>query len=310
MSLNSRPKWPTLLDPTFRTIFNDTEKQFPSQLGKIFNIQSSDKAYEKDTSVSGLGKLVQKPEGDAIVYEAPTNGYPVTYSHLTFGKGEGITYEMYEDDQYNIIKKAPSRLARAKMRTREQFGADIFNFGFTYGGGGSALFNGGDGKALFATDHPLKNGGTQSNYTTADLDEDSLETALVTMRATKDNKGELQMVMPDTLIVPPALEKEARILLESQQRTGTGNNDINPYKGKLNLVVWDFLGSAAGGSDTAWFVVDSSQHELNWFNRDDRGIEGPEYDFDTKTAKWSVVCRWSAGFSDWRGVYGSKGDNS
>jgi phage major head subunit gpT-like protein len=310
MSLNARPKWPSLLDPSFRTIYSETEKQFPSVIGKVFNVQSSDKAYEKDTSVSGLGKLVQKPEGDAIVYEAPTNGYPVVYTHLTFAKGEAVTYEMYEDDQYNIIRKAPKRLALAKMRTREQFAADILNFGFTYGGGGSALFNGGDGKALFATDHPLKSGGTQSNYTTADLDEDSLEAGLVAMRATKDNKGELQMVSPDTLIVPPALEKEARILLDSQQRTGTANNDINPYKGKLNLIVWDFLGAAAGGSDTAWFLVDSSQDSLNWFNRDDRGIEGPEYDFDTKTAKWSVVARWSAGFSDWRGIYGSKGDNS
>lgn len=99
-------------------------------------------------------------------------------------------------------------------------------------------------------------------------------------------------------------------MLESQQRTGTANNDINPYKGSLNLVVWDFLGSAAGGSDTAWFLLDSSQHELNWFNREDAGLDGPEYDFDTKTAKWSVLARWSAGYSDWRGVFGSKGDNS
>lgn len=308
--MNKRPKWPILLDPSFRTIYNDTEKQYPSQLANIFNVNSSDKAYEKDTSVSGLGKLAQKPEGDAIVYETPVNGYPVVYSHLTFAKGEGITYEMYQDDQYNIIKKSPRRLALAKMRTREQFGADILNHGFTYGGGGMAAFNGGDGKALFAADHPIKSGGTQSNLTTADLDEDALEEAIVRMRATKDNKGELQMIQPDTLVVPPALEKEARILLESQQRTGTGNNDINPYKGRMKLVVWDFLGAAAGGSDTAWFILDSNEHALNWFNRDDRGIEGPEYDFDTKTAKWSLVARWSAGFSDWRGIYGSLGDNS
>lgn len=308
--MNDRPKWPQLLDPSFRAIFNATEKEFPSQLSNIFTINSSDKAYEKDTSVSGLGKLVQKPEGDAIVYESPVAGYNTIYTHLTFGKGEAITYEMYEDDAYNVIKRAPARLARAKMHAREQFGADILNFGFTYGGGGSALFNGADGKALFAIDHPSKEGAIQSNYTTADLDEDSLEVALVTMRATKDNKGELTMFTPDTLVVAPALEKEARILLESQQRTGTANNDINPYKGRLKLVVWDYLGLAAGGSDTAWFVMDSKQAMLNWFNRDDRGVEGPEYDFDTKTAKWSVVARWSAGFSDWRGIYGSKGDNS
>ena len=146
--------------------------------------------------------------------------------------------------------------------------------------------------------------------TTADLAEDSLEDAMVRMRATLDDKGQLMMIRPDTLVIPPALEKEARILLNSQQRVGTANNDINPYKGMLNIVVWDYLGSAAGGSDTAWFLLDSSMHRLTWFNRSDRGVEGPDYDFDTKTAKWSVVVRNSVGFTDWRGVFGSKGDNS
>lgn len=310
MALNARPEWPILLDPSFRTVYNMTEKQFDSKIDQIFTVNTTTKAYEKDTSVSGLGRLVQKAEGDSIVFEKPTSGYPVTYTPLTFAKGEMVTKEMYDDDLTNIIKKAPARLAIAKNRTKEYFAADLFNYGATYGGGGSNLFSGGDGKALFATDHPLKSGGTQSNYVGDDLDEDSLENGIVTMRATKDNKGELQLVTPKLLLVPPALEKEARILLESTQRTGTSNNDINPYKGALKLVVWDFLGSAAGGSDTAWFLIDTDMAELNWFNRDDTGIEGPEYDFDTKTAKWSTLARWAAGFSDWRGVYGSKGDNS
>lgn len=310
MALNARPVWPTLLDPSFRKIYNDTEKRFESKIASIFNVENTDKAYEKDTSVSSLGRLVPKSEGDSIVYSKPTAGYPVVYTPLTWALGEIITHEMYEDDLTNIMKKSPRRLSQAKMTTKEYFGADIFNYGFTYGGGGSALFNGGDGKALFATDHPLKSGGTMSNYTTADLDEDALEAAMVSMRATKDNKGELQLIQPDTLLVPPALEKEARILLESTQRTGTANNDINPYKGALKIVVWDFIGSAAGGSDTAWFLLDSSQHQVNWFNREDTGVEGPEYDFDTKDAKWSVLARWAVGFSDWRGTYASKGDNS
>lgn len=310
MSLNARPVWPTLLDPSFRAIYNATEKEFPSQLSTVFTVESTDKAYIKDTSVSGLGKLVQKAEGDAIVYQKPVSGYPVTYTPLTFASGEIITYEMYQDDLTNIMKKSPARLARAKMHAREKFGADLLNYGFTYGGGADTLFQGGDGKALFASDHPLKAGATQSNLTTADLDEDALETAMVTMRATKDNKGELQMVMPKILVVPPSLEKEARILLDSTLRTGTANNDINPYKGALTIVVWDYIGSAAGGSDTAWFLIDPTVAQLNWFDRDDRGVEGPEYDFDTKDAKWSVVARYTCGFTDWRGIYGSKGDNS
>lgn len=189
--------------------------------------------------------------------------------------------------------------------------ADILNYGFTAGGGGLSAFTSGDALALFSTVHTREDGGaTQSNQTTADLAEDSIEAGLVAMRTTLDHKGQLYMSKADTLVVAPALEKEARILLDSQQRVGTANNDINPYQGALKLVVWDFLGSAAGGSDTAWFLFDSSLHALNFFNRSDRGLEGPDWDFDTKTARWSVDVRHSVGFSGWRGVYGSKGDNS
>lgn len=308
---SARPNWPDILDVSFRTIYSQTEKTFPSVYRNIFNVESSDRATEKTSSASGLSRLVLKGEGDAIKFEDPTQGYDVTFSHLTRGLGSSVTMELWEDDQFGIIKQRPRALALAKMRTMEQFAADIFNYGFTAGGGGIATFTSGDGKALFATDHPRTDGGTaQSNMTTADLAEDSLEAALVAMRATVDDKGQLMYVQPDTLVVPPALEKEARILLGSQGRVGTANNDLNPYKGALNLVVWDYLGSAAGGSDTAWFVLDSSNHKLTWFDRSDRGVEGPEWDFNTKTAKWSVVVRNSVGFSDWRGVYGSKGDNS
>lgn len=308
---STRPQWPDLLDPSFRTIYGEEVKDIPTKYQTIFNVETSQKNIEKDSSASGLSKLVQKSEGNAITYEDPNQGYDVTYTHLTWGLGSQITQEMWEDDQYGVMKRRARELAKAKARTMEQFGADIFNNGFTAGGGGLASFTAGDAVALFSASHPRTDGGTaQSNTTTNDLAEDSLEVALVTMRATLDDKGQLQMITPDTLVVPPALEKEARILLDSTGRTGSANNDINPYKGRLNLVVWDYLGSAAGGSDTAWFVLDSSYHQLNWFTRSDRGLEGPEYDFDTKTAKWSVVCRWSAGWSGWRGVYGSKGDNS
>lgn len=308
---SSRPQWPALLDVSYRAIYKQTEANIQSVRNQIFNVESSTRAFEKFSSASGLSRLVLKGEGDAIKYEDPAAGYPVTYSHLTRGLGSSVTYEMYEDDQFGVIRDRPKQLALAKERTLEQFAADVLNYGFTAGGGGTATFTGGDAKALFATDHPRTDGGTaQSNYTTADLSEDALEDAMVRMRATLDDKGQLQMVRPDTLVIPPALEKEARILLNSQNRVGTANNDVNPYKGMLNIVVWDYLGSAAGGSDTAWFLLDSSMHRLTWFNRSDRGVEGPDYDFDTKTAKWSVVVRNSVGFTDWRGVFGSKGDNS
>lgn len=308
---NTRPAWPDILDVSFRTIYGEELKDVATNYGNVFHNLSSDRNIEKDSSASGLSKLVQFSEGEEVSYEEKNQGYDVTYTHTKFGLASQVTQELWEDDQFNQMKRIPTDLARAKMRTLDQAGADIFNYGFTVGGGGLSTFTAGDAVALFSSAHTRTDGGSnQSNTTTADLAEDSLETALVSMRATVDNKGQLVSIQPDTLVVPPALEKEARILLDSQQRTGTANNDINPYKGRLNLVVWDRLGSAAGGSDTAWFVMDKSAHYLNHFMRSDRGLEGPEWDFNTKSAKWSVVCRWSFGWSDWRGIYGSKGDNS
>lgn len=306
-----RPSWPDLLDPTFRKIYGQEEEQLPQKVDSIFNMLTSSKNIEKDSSASGLSKMVQRSEAQSVTFEDPNQGYDVTYTHVIRSLGTSVSREMWEDDQHNTVTRLPRDLAISKVYTKEQVGADVFNYGFTAGGGGEAVFTSGDAKALFATDHPRTDGGTaQSNYTTSDLNETSIETALVTMRATLNDKGQLAMVMPDTLLIPPALEKEAMILMESSQRVGTANNDVNPYKGKLNVVVWDYLGSAAGGSDTAWFILDSRRHKLNWFTRVDHGLEGPDWDFQNKVARWTIDCRWSVGFSDFRGAYGSKGDNS
>ena len=306
-----RPQWPDLLDPRFRKIYGDEVKSIPSIGSTLFHVESSSKNIEKESSASGLSKLIRRSEGQAISYEDEIQGFDVTYTHVEDSLGTSVSNQLWEDDQFNVIKRKPQHLAQAKVRSQEQMMADVFNYGFTAGGGGVSTFTSGDVLALFSNAHTREDGGaTQSNYVTTDLNEASLEAATVGMRSQLDAKGQLYMSKADTLVVAPALEKEARILLNSTLRVGTANNDINPYQGLLKLVVWDFLGSAAGGSDTAWFVIDSSQHALNFFKRSDRGLEGPEWDFDTKTAKWTVDVRWSVGFSGWRGVYGSKGDNS
>lgn len=305
------PQWPDILDPRFRKIYGDELKAIPTVGPSIFHMETSSRNQEKDSSASGLSKLVRRSEGQAITYEDEVQGYDVTYTHVEDALGASVSNKLWEDDQFNIMLKKPTHLARAKARTQEQMQADIFNYSFTAGGGGLSTFTSGDALALFSNAHTREDGGaTQSNYATTDLNEAALETSLTTIRATLDHKGQLFMAKGDTLVVPPSLEKEARILLDSTQRVGTANNDINPYQGALKLIVWDFLGSAAGGSDTAWFVLDSSLHALNFFSRSDRGLEGPEWDFDTKTAKWSVDVRHSVGYSGWRGTYGSKGDNS
>lgn len=307
-----RDQWADILDPRFRKIYGDELKAIPSIGSTIFHMETSSRNIEKDSSASGLSKLIRRSENQAVSYEDEVQGFDVTYTHVDDALGTSVSKTLWEDDQFRVILRKPANLARAKMRTQEEMMAHIFNYAFTAGGGGVAPFTSGDALALFSSAHTREDGGaTQSNYTTTDLNEGALETGIVGMRSTLDHKGQLFLSKADTLIVPPALEKEARILLNSQGRVGTANNDINPYQGALKLIVWDWLGSAStGGSDTAWFLLDTSLHELNFFNRIDRGLQGPDYDFDTSAARWKVEVRHSVGFSGWRGTYGSKGDNS
>lgn len=301
-----RPKWVDALDPTFRAIYNETEQSFTTMYDKIFNVMSSDKAFEKDTALSGIGQLEEVPELGAIPYEDATPGWEVTYVHKKFAKGRMVSQEMIDDEKFNMINKLPKSLSLSKARTKEQSAADIFNYGFVAGGGGLAKFSGGDAKALFATDHVNRAGTvTQSNKITTALSQTSLQSVITAMKKRKDSKDQIIGFQPDTLLVPTDLEFTARQILETTQVLGSNNNDINPIKGSLNLVVWPFLTSA-----TAWFVIDSQASELNWFNRKDEGVKGPVYDFDNESAKWKTSTRWSVGFSDWMGVYGSVGDGS
>lgn len=298
-----RPKWVNALDPTFRAIFHDTEANVETMYDKVFNVMNSNKAFEKDTALSGIGQLEEVNELGAIPYEDATPGWDVTYVHRKFAKGRQVSQEMIDDEKFNMISKLPKSLALAKVRTMEQAAADIFNYGFTAGGGGLATFTGGDSKALFATDHVNRDGSvTQSNSVTTALSQSALQTAITAMKTRRDDKNQIVHYSPDTLIVPPALEFTARVILESSQVIGNGNNDINPVKGALNLIVWPYLTST-----TAWFVLDSKAHELNFFKRKDEGVKGPVFDFDVESAKWKAVCRFSVGFSDWKGVYGSTG---
>lgn len=305
-------QWSDILDPRFRKIYGDELKAIPQIGPSIFHMLTSSRNIEKDSSASGLSTLIRRNENQAISYEDEVQGFDVTYTHVNDALGTSVSRNLWEDDQFNVILRKPANLARAKTRTEERMMADIFNYSFTAGGGGLSAFTSGDALALFSASHTREDGGaTQSNFTSSDLNEVAIENGLVGIETQLDHKGQLYMSSGDTLIVPPALEKEARILMNSQGRVGTANNDINPYQGRLKVVVWKFLGSASpGGSDTQWFILDSTLHELNFFNRVDRGLEGPNYDFDTSSAKWKVDVRHSVGFSGWRGTYGSKGDNS
>lgn len=290
-----------LLEPGFREIFDDKFKEVPMVMEQVFHVNDSSKQDENDSAVSGFGLLTLTPPGGAISYEDPVQMYNKTYTHLKYTKGFKITRELYEDDQYNIIRKKPAALGRAARRTAENEAAQVLNRAF------NSSYTGGDGEELCSTSHDRSDGGTaQSNAsaTGITLTEPNLETGRLAMRNQLDDKGMKIDVSADTIIVPISLEKTAHLIVDSALRQGTADNDANFYKGTLKIIPWIYLTST-----TNWFLVDSKAHELNWFWRVRPEFKQDE-SFDTDVALFKCRERFSAGWSDWRGVWGSKGDGA
>ena len=297
-----------LLEPGLRKIFFETYKELPEQYSKIYNMLSSNKAVEHDWGMGALGDWTKRAsELDTVDYGKISAGLDRTYTHSAYTKGFMIGRELYDDDQYNQIEKLPKALARAGRQSIEKDAMQLLIKGFSKDLptlGLSAIY---DGKPLFFGAHALVDSvKTCSNLATGALTAPNLQNAILTMRKTLDEAGNLVTFVPSRLIVPPALEYTARILLESVQAPGSNNNDINTVKGALELVVLDYIGSANGGSDTAWFIQDASNHELNFFWRMKPEFKWDE-DFDTFTAKYRGYMRYSYGVSDFRGIVGSTG---
>lgn len=298
----NRAHFADLLTPGFREIFDDKFSEVPMVLNEVFHVNDSSKADEKDTSITGFGLAQETAEGAPIDYEDVVQGYDKTYTHIKYSKGFKVTLEMVEDDLYNIIRKKPAALGKAMRRTAENQAALIFNRGFN-----TAYADGGDGKQLFSTAHPRPDAGTSQSNASATgitLSETNLETARLAVRAQKDDRGQITDVEANTLIVPDALDKTAHLIVDSERRQGTADNDKNVYKGKYNIITWKYLDSS-----TAWFLMDSNNHELNWFWRRRPTFKNDEL-FDTEYAVYKSTMRLSRGWSDWRGIWGSKGDAS
>lgn len=296
-----RSSFGDLLEPGFRDIFNDKYSEIPQVFPKLFHVNTSTKQDEKDSAISGFGLMVQTNEGASVTYEDPVQMYDKRYTHLKYTLGFKITEELYEDDQYNIMNKKPAALGRAARRTAENSAANVFNNAF------STSYTGGDAKPLCSISHPRSDGGTaQSNAsaTGITLTETNLDTARLAMRGQLDDKGMKIEAIPNTIVIGPTLEKDAHIIVDSSLRSDSADNDLNFYKGKYNIVVWDWLTST-----TAWFLLDSSQHEINWFWRIKPEFKQDDA-FDTGMALYKTRCRFSNGFSDWRFVWGSAGDGA
>lgn len=302
MSVISRNNFAKALWPGINAWYGKEYNDYPVEYTQLFDTFKSSKAYEEDVMVSSFGLAPSKSEGDGVSYDSEQQGYVTRYQHVTYALGFVITREMFEDDQYAIVGERRSRaLARSMRQTKETVAANVYNRAF------NSSYTGGDGKELCATDHPNVAGGTWANElaTSADLSEAALEQACIDIMKYEDDRGLLIAALPQKLIIPSDLAFEAERILMTPGRVATSDNDINALKamGKFpgGIVVNHYLTDA-----DAWFIRTNVGNGMKYFERraDDFSDDS---DFDTDNAKFKATARYSFGWSDPRGIYGSPG---
>jgi hypothetical protein len=288
--------------PGLNALFGLEYAKYGEQHKEIYETETSERSFEEETKLSGFSAAPVKAEGAAIAYDNAQEAWTARYTHETIAMGFSITEEAVEDNLYDSLSSRYTKaLARGMAYTKQVKAAAILNTGFTAG------VTYGDGVTLFSTAHPLISGGVNSNRpaTAADLNETSLENAVIQIAAWTDERGLLIAAKPKKLIVPPALQFVATRLLETELRVGTADNDINAIKNNGSIpggyTVNNFL------TDTnAWFLLTDVPNGLKHFVRSPlaNSMDG---DFDTGNVRYKARERYSFGVSDPLGIYGSPG---
>jgi hypothetical protein len=288
--------------PGLNALFGLEYKRYGEEHKEIYETESSERSFEEETKLSGFSAAPVKNEGSAIAYDNAQEAFTARYTHETIALGFSITEEAVEDNLYDSLSARYTKaLARAMSYTKQVKAAAVLNNGF------SASYVGGDGVALFSNAHPLVGGGTNSNIPTvaADLNETSLENAVIQIAAWTDERGLLIAARPRKLVIPPSLQFVATRLLETELRVGTADNDINAIKNNGSIpegyAINHFL------TDTnAWFLTTDVPNGLKHFVRTPMAT-GMDGDFDTGNVRYKARERYSFGWSDPLGVFGSAG---
>lgn len=291
---------PEILYPGLKELWGQNYKQYDKLYPKFMEIKRSTKRFEKEQEMSGFTLAGVKDEGDSVQFARLTQGFQKEYNHTTYGLGAIVTREMMEDDQYNIISKIPQLLAEAMARTEETMAASVLNNGFDAG------YTGADGVALFSAAHPNSGsaGGTQSNTpaTAVDLTQTSLESAIIDIMNFRDANGQRITISPKTLLVPRSDYFNATKILETKQRVGTADNDVNVISNlNIALVVNNYL-----TDQDAWFLTTDAMNGLTFMIRRDADLER-DNDINTQNLAMVSTMRFDTGWTDWRGVWGSPG---
>jgi hypothetical protein len=290
--------------PGLNALFGLEYAKYGEEHKEIFETETSERSFEEETKLSGFGAAPVKNEGASIEYDNAQEAFTARYNHETIAMGFSLTEEAIEDNLYDSLSSRYTKaLARAMAYTKQVKAAAILNNAFntnvTYG----------DGKALCVTDHPLVSGGTNSNRPTvaADLNETSLEAAVIQIAAWTDERGLLIAAKPRKLVVPPGLMYVATRLLETELRVGTADNDINALKSNGSIpegyTVNHYL-----TDPNAWFLMTDVPNGLKHFVRTPMQTS-MDADFDTGNARYKARERYSFGVSDSLGIFGSPGAN-
>lgn len=295
-----RANFPDILEPkdNYDAVLFEEYDRYPDMHSKIFNVKPSSRKQEKLTQVTGLGIMPTNTEGNDITLDDPIQGYDKTFTAVDYAMGIEIHDNLLADDQQDVIGRMVRALARSAKETRDQIAFNLFNNGFT-------AVTGGDGKALFATNHPLVGGGTQANKPTvaADLSVTSLQAAINAIERMTDDRGLLLSIKPKILLIPPELKWTAREILESDDKPYTANNEINALQEEgLRYMTCPYL------TDTnAWFLLPEKDiHWLMFYERQALKTAMERYE-KKRMYGYFATQRFSLGHGDYRGLWGNAG---
>lgn len=287
--------------PGINKWYGEAYAEFAVEYTSLFDTDSSSKAFEEDVAVVGLGLAAVKPDGQAVNFDGFEQSFRTRYQHVTYGLGFIITDEMIEDDQYMIVAKIRAKaLAYSMRQTKERVAANVYNRAF------NASYTGGDGVTMINSAHPNKSGGTWSNTLTtpADLSNASLEQAVIDIESFTDDRGLKINYMPKTLVLPVELRFEAERFLMSPLEPGNSNNDVNALKSQglfRDVAINHYLTDS-----DAWFIRTTCPNGMRHFERRPDTFTD-DNEFTTDNLLYKATARYSFGWTDPRGIYGSAG---
>jgi hypothetical protein len=290
--------------PGLNALFGMEYAKYGEEHAEIYETESSERSFEEETKLSGFSAAPVKNEGAAIEYDNAQEAWTARYTHETVAMGFSITEEAIEDNLYDSLSARYTKaLARAMAYTKQVKAAAILNQAFT--GAGNPTY--GDGKVLCATDHPLVSGGSNSNRpaVAADLNETSLEAAVIQIAGWTDERGLLIAAKPRKLVIPPNLQFVATRLLDTEGRVGTADNDINAIRNNGSIPEGYTVNHYLTDTD-AWFLMTDVPNGLKHFVRTPMSTS-MDADFDTGNSRYKARERYSFGVSDPLGIFGSPG---